>query len=188
MMEMTWMKRLPWWYVGVLACFVHSALAQYHPERKRISPLNQVTARYKDTYVKVIYSQPSKKGQTVFGGIVPYAQVWRTGDNEATEITFTQDLLIQGTKVTAGTYSLFTIPDVVKWTVIINRDLGLWGSVNYNPMADVVRFEVPVEQIAEIYEMFTIDILPQNDRADVLLMWDQTRISFPLRFLEPTKP
>ena len=124
----------------------------------------------------------------VFGGIVPFARIWRTGDNEATEITFTQDLLIQGNKVKAGTYSLFTIPDVVKWTVIINRDLGLWGSVNYNPQADVVRFDVPVEELGEEYEMFTIDIIPQNDRADIFLMWDKTRIGFPIRFLEPEKP
>jgi hypothetical protein len=165
-----------------------SAHAQYYPERKRISPLNQVTARYKDTYVKIVYSQPSKKGQPVFGGLVPYAQVWRPGDNEVPEITFTQDLLIQGNKVKAGTYTLFAIPDVVKWTIIVNRDVGLWGATNYNAAADVVRFEVPVEQIREVYEMFTIEIIPQNDRADVFLMWDQTRVSFPLRFLEPAKP
>lgn len=186
MMQMKWLSRA--WFCGLMMICAQSATAQYHPERKRISPLNQVTARYKDTYVKVIYSQPSKKGQPVFGGLVPYAQVWRTGDNEATEITFTQDLLVQGTKVKAGTYSLFTIPDVVKWTIILNRDLGLWGSLNYNAQADVARFEVPAEQIADEYEMFTIDIIPQNDRADVLLMWDRTRVTFPLRFLEPVKP
>lgn len=176
---------IPW--IVAMTLTIQWAQAQYHPERKRVSPLNQVTARYKDTYVKIVYSQPSKKGKAVFGGLVPYAQLWRTGDHEATEITFTQDILIQGTKVKAGTYSLFTIPDVVKWTVIVNRDLGLWGATNYNPQSDVVRFEVPVEEIPDEFEMFTIDIIPQNDRADVLLMWDHIRISIPLRFLEPVK-
>lgn len=176
------------WAIGTLLLVFQQTHAQYRPEQKRLIPLNQASARYKDTYVKIVYSQPAKKGKVVFGGIVPFARIWRTGDNEATEITFTQDLLIQGNKVKAGTYSLFTIPDVVKWTVIINRDLGLWGSVNYNPQADVVRFDVPVEELGEEYEMFTIDIIPQNDRADIFLMWDKTRIGFPIRFLEPEKP
>ncbi len=188
MIDLKLVKRFLLWAPWCIALCFQSADAQYHPERKRISPLNQVTARYKDTYVKIVYSQPSKKDQRVFGGLVPYAQVWRTGDNEATEVTFTQDVLVQGTRVKAGTYALFTIPDVVKWTIILNRDLGLWGSTNYNPDADVVRFETPVEEIPDVYEMFTIDIVSQNDRADVLLMWDQSRVSFPLRFLEPTKP
>lgn len=160
-----------------------------HPERKRTSPLNQVSTRYKDTYLKIVYSQPARKGKEVFGSRVPFGEVWQTGDNEATEITFTQDVLVHGTKLKAGTYSLFTIPDAVRWTIIINRDLGLWGSYNYNPQADVMRFDVPVEQLQnEVFEMFTIDLLDQNDRADVVMVWDRTKVAFSVRFLEPTKP
>lgn len=165
------------------------AQVTYHPERKRTSPLNQVSTRYKDTYLKIVYSQPARKGKEVFGSRVPFGEVWQTGDNEATEITFTQDVLVHGTKLKAGTYSLFTIPDAVRWTIIINRDLGLWGSYNYNPQADVMRFDVPVEQLQnEVFEMFTIDLLDQNDRADVVMVWDRTKVAFSVRFLEPTKP
>jgi len=166
-----------------------SAQITYHPERKRVSPLNQVSVLYKDTYLKIVYSQPSRKGKEVFGHRVPFGAVWQTGDNEATEITFTQDILMNGTKVKAGTYSLFTIPDVVRWTIILNRDLGLWGSYNYNEKADVLRFDVPVEQLtSELFEMFTIDITAQNDRAEIAMQWEKTRIAFAVRFLEPAKP
>src|SRR5882757_6280278 len=74
----------------------------------RLSPLALVTARYKDTYLKIVYSQPQKKGREVFGKLVPYGQVWRTGANEATEITVTRDIIINALPLKAGTYSLFT--------------------------------------------------------------------------------
>lgn len=149
----------------------------------RSSPLAVVTARYKDTYVKITYSQPHKRGREIFGGLVPYGEVWRTGANEATEITLTKDILINATLLRAGTYSIFTIPDRIKWTIIINSDVGLWGAYNYNEKRDVVRFDVPVEHTRDVYEPFTIELNQQNDQAELFMMWDQTKISVPIRFL-----
>ena len=85
----------------------------------RPSPIQIVTARYKETYLKITFSQPQKKGRQVFGKLVPYDQIWRTGANEATEITITKDILINQQPLKAGTYSLFTIPSKDKWTIII---------------------------------------------------------------------
>jgi len=152
----------------------------------RPSPLAIVSAKYKDTYVKITYSQPQKKGREIFGALVPYGQVWRTGANEATEITITKDIFISGKLVPVGTYSLFTIPDKEKWTIILNKETGLWGSYNYNVKMDVMRFDVPVQTIQDVvYEAFTILADQKNNKAELVLLWDKTKVAFPIDFIEP---
>lgn len=176
--------------IGLLTCLLLSlgvASAQ-DAVKPRPSPLAVVSSRYKDTYIKVTYSQPHKHGRNIFGGLVAYGQVWRTGANEATELTVTRDIKINGKDLAAGTYSLFTIPGKESWTVILNAELGLWGSYNYNSKLDVMRFEVPVAQANEfVYEAFTILIDPRNSRADMILAWDRTKVIIPLQFQEPTQ-
>ncbi len=149
----------------------------------RPSPLALATMRYKDAYVKVTYSQPQKKGRKIFGDLVPFGQVWRTGANEATEITLTYDMMINDQLIKAGTYSLFTIPQPDEWTVILNTDLGLWGSYNYNSKFDLARFQVPVAQNDVIFEAFTIIFEQRNEMADLLIMWDDVKVSLPLKFI-----
>ncbi len=164
-----------------LSAFCVDGLAQ----GQRVSPLNVISSRYKDTYLKIIYGQPQKKGRAVFGGLVPYGQVWRTGANEATELTVTTDILINGLELKAGTYSLFTIPGESKWTIILNADLGLWGAYNYNPKRDVLRFEIVPVTTTEVTDFFTIGIDPNNNRAEIFLLWDRTKVSIPLQYPEP---
>jgi Protein of unknown function (DUF2911) len=154
--------------------------------KARPSPLAIVTARYKDTYLKIIYGQPHKRGREVFGKLIPYDQVWRTGANEATEITATKDIVINSQPLKAGTYSLFSIPGKEKWTIIINSDLGMWGAYNYNQKMDVLRFEAPTEMLKEtVYEPFTILIDQKTDKATISLLWDKTKVTFPIQFNEP---
>ena len=154
--------------------------------KPRPSPLAIVSCRYKDAYLKITYSQPHKRGREIFGKIVPFGQVWRTGANEATEITITKDILINGTQLNAGSYSLFSIPEKEKWTIIFNSDVGLWGAYNYNPKMDVLRLEVPVEELRGlVYEPFTISIEQKNDLADILLQWDKTKVQLSVKFSEP---
>jgi len=152
----------------------------------RPSPVAIVNARYKQTYFKLTYSQPHKRGRQVFGSLVPYGEIWRTGANEATEFTVTRNIQINGTLLLAGTYSLFTIPNEKKWTVIINSEPGLWGSYNYNKSLDVLRFEVPVETIPGDldYEAFTIQLNQKNEVANLLLTWDKSRITIPIKSLD----
>lgn len=155
--------------------------------KPRPSPVALVTARYKDTYLKITYSQPHKKGRSIFGNLVPYGQVWRTGANEATEITITRDILLNNTLLKAGTYSLFTIPEKDSWTIIINKDLGLWGSYNYNPRMDELRFTVPTHTIqGAVYEPFTILVDQRNNKAELILLWDTVRVVIPIQFNEPS--
>lgn len=150
------------------------------------SPMAVATGRYKNTYLKITYCQPHKRGREIFGKLVPYGQVWRTGANQATEITVTQDVRLHDNLLKAGTYSLFTIPGPDRWTVILNTDVGLWGAYNYNSKADAFRFEVPVQTSSSlVYEPFTILVDQKNEKADIILLWDNVRVGFPVEFLEP---
>lgn len=157
--------------------------------KPRVSPMATAAVRYKESYVKIVYSQPQKRGREVFGKLVPYDQVWRTGANEATEITVTKDVLINNQPLMAGTYALFTIPGKDKWKIILNSDLGMWGAYNYNSKMDVLTFDVASQLIpgGKLFEAFTILINQKTDTADIVLLWDRTQVSFPIQFLE-TKP
>src|SRR5690242_11166359 len=103
------MIRAKYWFAILSVLSSYSLVAQDAPPT-RPSPTAIASARYKDTYVKITYCQPRKRGREVFGKLVPFGDVWRTGANEATEITLTRDLMVNGTLLLAGTYSMFTIP------------------------------------------------------------------------------
>ncbi len=150
----------------------------------RPSPTAIVTMKYEDTYVKITYCQPHKKGRNIFGELVPYGQVWRTGANEATEITLTGDLKINNELLTAGTYTIFTIPNIDRWTIIFNKQLGQWGSYNYSEKADELRVEIPTQKIERVvFEPFTMAFEQKNEKAELQMMWDQTKVSIPVAFI-----
>jgi hypothetical protein len=149
----------------------------------RPSPLNIASVRFKDHYVKITYSQPQKKGRKLFGDLVPFSKIWRTGANEATEITTIRDIQVGPIILKAGTYSIFTIPELEKWTIVINADVGLWGAYNYNVKKDVWRFDVPVLPADKLYEPFTIIFDHRNEVADLLMIWEKTKVSIPITFI-----
>jgi hypothetical protein len=167
----------------VLFLFATQLLVAQEILKLRPSPLAIISVRYQDHYVKITYSQPQKKNREIFGALVPYGKVWRTGANEATEITTTKDILISDILLKAGTYSIFTIPEKEKWTIILNADVGLWGAYNYNEQKDVYRFEVPAEAADTLYEPFTMIFDHRNEVANLLMMWDRTKVSIPIKFL-----
>ena len=172
--------------INILLALVlfRSNLYGQDPVQPRPSPLELVTMKYEDTYVKITYCRPHKRGRDIFGDLVPYDQVWRTGANEATEITVTGDIKIGGNELEAGTYSVFTIPTEGKWTVIINDDLGQWGAFRYNQERDVLRFEVDKKETEEIYEPFTIEFEQSGlKKTNLLLIWDRTKVIIPIEFL-----
>ncbi len=153
--------------------------------KPRPSPLEMVTFKYEDTYIKITYSRPHKRGREVFSdtGLAPYNQVWRTGANEATELTVTNAIKIGGHELEAGTYSLFSIPKENSWTIILNKELGQWGAYRYNPEHDVLRFDVPVKNTETAYEPFTIEFEQEKQGVNLMMMWDQTQVSIPIEFL-----
>ena len=151
--------------------------------RRRKSPIAIAKLKHEDTYVKIVYGQPYKNGREIFGGLVPFNEVWRTGANEATELTTTGELMIGGQKLSPGTYSLFTIPGRESWTIIINKELGLWGAFDYNAEMDVFREVVPASKEDQVSEVFTIMFEEvENDSTSVILRWDKTKVQIPLSF------
>jgi len=169
---------------SVFFIFCVSAYAQL-PVEPRPSPLAIAKMKHKNTYLKITYSQPHKNGREIFGTLVPYGKVWRTGANEATEITLSDTVLIAGDSLAAGTYSIYTIPNKGKWTIIFNEEVGQWGAYNYLEKSDVLRVEVRSEIIrGVIWEPFTIKFEPHNGTADLLMMWDRTRVKIPIEFLD----
>lgn len=131
--------------------------------------------------IKVLYGRPQKKGRSIFGNLVPYTKVWRTGANEATEITFFKDVKLGETEIKAGTYTLFTIPGKKSWTVIINSDTDVWGSYYYDKDKDVARLDVPVNNI-ETVEYFSIAFKKETNGTNMILAWDNISVAVPFSF------
>ena len=132
--------------------------------------------------VRVTYSRPPKNGREVFGKLVPYGKVWRTGANEAAEIKFYQDVELGGKPVKAGTYSLFVIPAEKEWTIILNNDLDYWGAYSYNAKNDVLRVTAPTKALASGVENFTIQFESKGEKQGTMKMaWDKTVVEVPLK-------
>ncbi|MBC8045012.1 MAG: DUF2911 domain-containing protein [Rhizobacter sp.] len=153
----------------------------------RLSPLSMAMAKLGDKgdkYVKITYSRPFKKGREIFGSkLVPYGEVWRTGANEATELTTAADISLAGKTLKAGTYAIFTIPQKDKWTIIISNDTGQWGAFKYDATKDVVRFDVPVAATEGEFEAFTIKFEKLSSDTMLSMFWDKTKVSIPVKAL-----
>lgn len=146
------------------------------------SPHSSLTQTVGLTEVSIDYSRPGMKGRAIFGELVPFGEVWRTGANKPTRITFSDAVTLGGTDLEAGTYALYTIPGKNEWTVIVYADTELWGAFGYDKANDVTRFKVKSKAIAERVESLTIgfDSL-HNDGATLYIAWDKTRIDIPLK-------
>ncbi|MGA3285697.1 MAG: DUF2911 domain-containing protein [Verrucomicrobiota bacterium] len=141
------------------------------------SPACTLKQRVGLTDIEVVYSRPGVKNRTIFGGIVPYDRVWRTGANQATKITFSTPVKLNGTDIPAGTYALFTIPGKKEWTIIVNKNSSQWGAFQYDEKADVARVKAKPVKLAEPVETFTIDINDIRDESATLnFIWEKTRV------------
>jgi tetratricopeptide (TPR) repeat protein len=144
----------------------------------RVSPKATVTQAVGLTDVSITYSRPGVKGRTIWGGLVPYDQVWRTGANEATIITISQDVKINAKPLAAGTYSLHTIPGKTAWTVIFNKKGEQWGSYEYDQAQDALRIQVePKTGASQEWMVFSFPEVT-SDAATVELAWEKLRIPF----------
>ncbi len=135
--------------------------------------------------LEVFYNRPFKKERVIFGNLVPYGEVWRTGANEATTFYSNEDLLADGSFLKAGTYTLWTIPMKASWKVIFNSKMYPWGidmdkKAYRDPEFDVLTLEVPVTQPEVVLEQFSIFFEKANDLVFLKLGWDQTLVAIPL--------
>lgn len=139
------------------------------------SPACTIKQRVGLTDVEVVYSRPSMKDRQIFGGLVPYGAVWRTGANAATKISFSTSVKFDGAEVAAGSYALYTIPGQEDWTIILNKGVGQSGT-QYDQKADVLRFKCKPLMLSDTtLETFTIEFNDLRDEsATLLLAWEKT--------------
>lgn len=147
------------------------------------SPMDMATYpssyRVPDKQVRVIYSRPQLKGRSI-SDLAPSGKVWRTGANEAVEITFYEDMNVGGTAVKAGTYSLFTIPGDSEWTVILNSNLNQWGAYSYDQTADVARVMAATSKGGETLEAFSIAFDEVDNDVHMVMGWGDVRVAVPM--------
>jgi hypothetical protein len=155
------------------------AAAAQQLDLPRPSPRASVSQQIGVTEVEIHYSRPGVKGRTIWGDLVPYNEVWRTGANENTTITFSTPVRIEGKELPAGTYGLQTIPTPNEWTVILSKDAELWGAFNYKPENDALRVQVKPETASDVIERmrFTFDDVTDTS-AKVVLRWEKLRVPF----------
>ena len=152
-----------------------SAQAQQRPA----SPRDSAVASFGAAKLSVDYGRPYKRGREIFGGLVPWNRVWRTGANAATTFVTSRDLEIGGAAVPAGTYTLYTLPAPTGWKLIINKQTGQWGT-DYSESQDLARVDMMVDKVAAPVEQFTIELAPKGSGGAMHFIWDTTRASVPI--------
>jgi len=145
----------------------------------KLSPQATVSQTIGTTTVYVEYHRPQVRGRKIWGDLVPFGQVWRTGANEATTIKFSDPVRVNGHPVPAGTYSLFSIPGPEQWTLILNKRWRQFGTFEYQPKEDLLRFDVKAKMVKEHSEWLTYEVYPASrSSAYVDLYWEKLRVSF----------
>jgi hypothetical protein len=152
--------------------------AQNGNKEVRLSPKAEIMQQVGLTDVKISYGRPGVKGRTIWGKLVPYDAVWRAGANEATKITFSSDVVIEGKKLKKGSYSFFTIPGKKEWTIIFNKVADQWGAFEYNESQDALRIKVKPEK-GNWQEWLAYTISKVTDTSAIIrLEWEKLRVPF----------
>ncbi len=181
------MKLLKWFLIVLGALSVLGLCSFKWMENRTTKASPEATVNYVkgDLKIDITYYQPYKKGRVIFGGLVPYDEVWRTGANKATTFTTNKDLTIDGKTLPAGKYTLWTTPHADKWDVFFNKKMYNWG-INMDGKAsrdaeeDVVAVTVPVEALSKEMEQFTISV--EDAKVPTLVLaWDKTKVAVPLQ-------
>lgn len=184
------MKKIKWILIvliGIALVMNFIAMPYMQKQTKKHSPEQTVNYHKNDRDLKITYSSPSKKGRDIFGELIPYDQVWRTGANEPTSFITETDITISDKKLPAGIYSLWTIPNKDHWNVIFNSEMPEWGvtilsggkETTRNPESDVINIEIPTQELSKVVEKFTIDFDDTNNLT-LFLAWDKTRVNIPI--------
>lgn len=162
---------------ALVAFFATSTQAQ-DDKSKRKSPPMEATGMAGNVSITVNYSAPSVNGRKIFGDLVPYNEVWRTGANEATTFEVSKNVMIEGQELPAGKYGLFTIPGEDKWTIVFNSVWDQWGGYNYDSEKDVLRVEVMPKKLDEPVEQMKIAVSEKDGASMVAIKWADTKAAF----------
>ncbi len=178
-------------FLGLFLGSSQVLLSQESPKlispRPKASPLAMASFLAEDnTYLKVTYGQPMMKSRRIFGNLVPYGEIWRLGANEATEITATKDIKIDKKTLPAGTYTMFAIPEDGQWTIIFNKVLGQWGAYKYdeNKSENILSVRMPTDTSEDIYEGLTMFFEQTRKGAELIIVWERSKIALPITFLD----
>ena len=168
-----------------LLSFLALALTAQEPAKKSPakSPEAAFTQQFGGSEIGVAYARPLARGRKIFGGLVPYDSLWRTGASDCTTLKFKEEVIIGNKKMAIGKYALFTIPKADEWTIILNSDTTLHGTNGYNAQKDVHRFTIKPMKTDRFYETFTIEIndfTPQGS-ASLNILWENTMVQIPLQ-------
>lgn len=182
-------KRVLWALAGIFLIFVAYNVYAFATTKNK-SPEETITFKDGDLTVSVFYNRPYKKDRVIFGELVPFGKVWRTGANEATTFTTNETLMIGGESLAAGTYTLWTIPEADQWEVIFNEKAYDWGVTmkdlevvaSREADGDVLNVKVPVGTTGSVVEQFTISLVGGEGSSFIMVLeWDQTRIEVPIQ-------
>lgn len=148
----------------------------------RPSPVAEFETTIGLTEIEVEYSQPGVKGRNIFGDLVNFGEIWRTGANASTKIEFSKDVQFGGMDVPAGTYALYTIPGMSEWTVILHKNTDHWGVADYDASEDLGRIRVQPQKLNDLVETMTINVSHfDTESANLNLLWEKTKISIPIK-------
>jgi hypothetical protein len=150
------------------------AVAQQN-KASRPSPPAKTSCTLGDATINVDYSSPRAKGRKVFGGLVPYGEVWRLGANEATTFVASADVTVGGTKVPAGSYTLFAVPNADKWTLVISKKTGEWGVPYPGADSDLARVDMKASELPAAAENFSISFDKSAAGCTLRVEWETTR-------------
>jgi len=164
---------------AIAACAIFFAYAQLRTPAP--SPTQTIKQDFGLSNIELSYSRPGVKGRKIFGDLVPYGNVWRTGANNATTLTFGDEVTIGGKKIPAGKYGLLTIPDKKSWTIIITKQTDVTSPAAYKQDQDVVRVEVKPMEMTESMESLTMQFANvKPSTCELHLMWDKTAVVLPI--------
>lgn len=176
-------KTIKWILISLVSLatllFIGYEMLQW--QTKKASPEDKVIYEKAGLSLEITYSRPTKNGREIFGGLVPYGKVWRTGANEATVFACNRDIVIDGKTLKAGKYTLWTIPEKDHWQIIFNSKMYPWG-VNFEeqalrePAYDILTVNVPVQETQNEVEQFTIKVEEQQN-LELSMMWDKIKVS-----------
>lgn len=182
-------KFLIFFAIGVVVITILVLVVNYIQlkNEKSYSPEEEVFYSDGELKLKVFYNRPYKKNREIFGALIPYGKVWRTGANEATIFETNKTITIEGKKLNPGKYSFWTIPDSTTWTVIFNSESGQWGinhkgEANRNPDLDVLTVPVHAATQDRVFEQFTIAFEKVGEEAEMVLLWDNTVVAVPFSY------
>jgi hypothetical protein len=151
-------------------------------------PILKLNGKVTDAPVaRIIYGRPQKNNRTIFDGIVKYNEMWRLGANEATEIEFFKSVKLGNKVVNKGRYTLYCIPSVDKWTIVVSNDNYSWGNYSYDIKKDVTRADAKVEKNVDVVENFTIYFEETKTGANLIMLWDDVKASLPIALATSSK-